>query len=60
MARRVAPADKIGWFTQSSVQLTPAQLGALRLTLGSQPATARPSAPLASAFRPRIFHADSA
>lgn len=53
-------AEKIGWFTQSSVQLSPAQLGALRLTLGSAPASATRRAPAAAAFRPRVLHADSA
>src|SRR5690606_1498212 len=46
-------AEKIGWFTQSSVQLTPNQLGALRLTLGRSPHTARPAS--ASGFVPRVF-----
>src|SRR5947207_9766983 len=57
----------IGWFTQSSVQLEPNQVAALRNALGST-ANARTSRRLPREFakiaplnwQPRVVHADSA
>src|SRR5437868_564412 len=57
----------IGWFTQSSIQLEPNQVAALRNALGST-ANARTSRRLPREFakiaplnwQPRVIHADSA
>ena len=50
----------IGWFTQSTICLTPAQVSALRSSLGSAP-QARAMKPIAAANSfVRVVHADSA
>jgi hypothetical protein len=57
----------IGWFTQSSVQLEPGQVAALRNALGTTGGH-RPARPLprefstisAAAWQPKVVHADSA
>jgi hypothetical protein len=58
----------IGWFTQSSVQLEPSQVAALRNALGttsgghrSSPRLPREYSTIAPAsWQPRVVHADSA
>jgi hypothetical protein len=56
----------LGWFTQSTVQLEPGQVAALRNSLGStagRPATRLPreySTIAPAAWQPRVVHADSA
>jgi len=63
--RQQSFSNGIGWFTQSSVQLEPGQVAALRNSLG---ATGRPARPLprefskipAAAWQPKVVHADSA
>ena len=57
----------IGWFTQSTVQLEPGQVAALRNALGSA-GSSRPVSRLpreftkiaAPAWQPKVVHADSA
>jgi hypothetical protein len=57
----------IGWFTQSTVQLEPGQVAALRNALGVSGGQ-RPARPLprefsritAAAWEPKVVHADSA
>src|SRR5438045_9768542 len=57
----------IGWFTQSTVQLEPSQVAALRNALGTA-GGARPARRLprdftritAPAWQPKVLHADSA
>ena len=39
--RQQSWGDGVGWFTQSSVELEPQQLAALKMTLGTVPAKAR-------------------
>ena len=54
-------AAGIGWFTQSTVCLTPSQVAALRSSLRSAPQTRASKPSLArSPFMPRVVHADSA
>jgi hypothetical protein len=58
----------IGWFTQSTVQLEPGQVAALRNALGASSAGKRSAASLPREFstispptwQPRVVHADSA
>src|SRR3954447_23860697 len=58
----------IGWFTQSTVQLEPGQVAALRNALGTSAKGKRLSASLSREFstiappswQPRVVHADSA
>lgn len=60
--RQQSWADRVGWFTQSSVRLSPEQIGELRSALGTAASTARGSAGRASSanWSPRLVHADSA
>jgi len=66
--RQQSWGEGVGWFTQSSVELAPQQVGQLRLALGSAPARVRGSvaspAPAASVSATdrgfRVYHADSA
>jgi len=58
----------IGWFTQSTVQLEPGQVAALRNALGTTPTGQRSSRRLPrefstiapAAWSPKVVHADSA
>lgn len=56
----------LGWFTQSTVQLEPGQVAALRNSLGSSAGRPAPRLPreystiAPSAWQPRVVHADSA
>lgn len=56
----------IGWFTQSTVQLEPGQVAALRNSLGTTAGRPAPRLPrefstiAPAAWQPRVVHADSA
>jgi hypothetical protein len=56
----------LGWFTQSTVQLEPGQVAALRNSLGSTAGRPAPRLPreystiAPAAWQPRVVHADSA
>ena len=64
--RQQSFSNGIGWFTQSTVQLEPEQVAALRNALGTS--GQRPARPLpreftkisAAAWEPRVVRADSA
>jgi hypothetical protein len=66
--RQQSFSNGIGWFTQSTVQLEPNQVAALRNALGATAATKRATAALPREFstisppvwQPRLVHADSA
>jgi len=68
--RQQSFSGTIGWFTQSTVQLEPGQVAALRNALGLTPQakTAKAAARLPrefskvppAAWQPRVVHADSA
>lgn len=65
--RQQSFSNGIGWFTQSSIQLEPGQVAALRNSLGTVGGK-RPTQPLprefttipAAAWQPKVVHADSA
>lgn len=61
--RQQSWGEGVGWFTQSSVQLEPAQVAQLKQTLGQTSATSigRPARQVApGGFIPRVVHAESA
>ena len=64
--RQQSFSNGLGWFTQSTVQLEPGQVAALRNSLGStagRPASRLPreySTIAPAAWQPRVVHADSA
>lgn len=67
--RQQSFSTSIGWFTQGTVHLEPAQVAALRNALGSPTAPSGKAGPrlpreygkiAPSAWQPRIVHADSA
>jgi len=60
--RQQSWGEGVGWFTQSTVPLDPAQVAQLRATLGSQIPSRPPCrSPLANrGFEPRIVRAESA
>ena len=64
--RQQSFSNGLGWFTQSTVQLEPGQVAALRNSLGSsagRPASRLPreySTISPAAWQPRVVHADSA
>jgi hypothetical protein len=65
--RQQSFSNGIGWFTQSSIQLEPGQVAALRNSLGNSGGK-RPDQTLprefttipAAAWQPKVVHADSA
>src|SRR5262245_39985326 len=63
--RQQSFSNGIGWFTQSSVQLEPGQVAALRNSLGASGRSAQPlprefSKIPAAAWQPKVGHAASA
>ena len=64
--RQQSFSNGIGWFTQSTVQLEPGQVAALRNSLGSSAGRPSPRLPrefstiAPAAWQPRVVHADSA
>jgi hypothetical protein len=66
--RQQSFSQGIGWFTQSTVQLDPSQVAALRNALGTSASAKRSAATLPREFstmapaswQPRVVHADSA
>lgn len=64
--RQQSYGEGVGWFTQSSVELEPQQVGQLRLVFGAAPSKVRgtaaaPKSPVLAGERGlRVYHADSA
>jgi len=64
--RQQSFSGTIGWFTQSTVQMEPGQVSALRNALGLTTAKTTPRLPrefarvAPAAWQPRVVHADSA